>query len=165
MSHKGGENSGGMDFHHRLTTAELLRLLEIPHDGRILTFGPSSALFALEIAAERPDTLIVVCDIESTTTTQVADRATAERLHNLVIGDTPAGPLVDRTLCVDALESLLPQHLVTIRTAMLPGGYAVFVESAAPSGAPLVEKLRNVGYQVVDELPGTLAGSTVIRAR
>jgi len=154
-----------MDAHDRLTTAELLRLLDIPKDGRVLSFGSSSAIFALEIAAARPDILIVVCDIESTTTTEVADRATAERLENLVVGDTPAGPPVDRALCVDSLAVLLPQNLITIRKAMLAGGYAVFVESEAPAAAPLIEKLKGLGYQVADELPGALAGSTVIRAR
>ena len=48
---------------------------------------------------------------------------------------------------------------------MLPGGYAVFVESSAPESAPLTEKLREMGYQVADALDGALAGSTVIRAR
>jgi hypothetical protein len=154
-----------MDAHARLKTGDLLTLLQIPKNGRMLTFGAPSAIFGLEIAAERPDILIVVCDTESATTTEVADRATAERLENLVIGDTPAGPLVDRALCVDSMATMEPQHLLTIRTAMLPGGYAVFVESSAPDAAPLVEKLKGLGYQVADELPGALAGSTIIRAR
>jgi len=154
-----------MEAHDRLTTADLLSLLEIPTDGRILAFGSPTANFALEIAAARPDVLIVLCDTEGETTTAVADRALKERLENLVVGDTPAGPLVDRAICVDKLGSLEPQHLVTIRTAMLPGGYAVFVESTEPEPQPLTEKLQGVGYQVADALDGALAGSTVIRAR
>ncbi|MGA7747428.1 MAG: hypothetical protein WBG27_02385 [Candidatus Aquilonibacter sp.] len=154
-----------MEAHDRLTTAELLALLEIPTDGRILAFGSSSAVHALEIAAARPDVLIVVCDIESETTTEVSERAVAERLENLVVGDTPAGPLVDRALCIDSLDTIQPAHLVTIRTAMLPGGYAVFVESTEPPAEPLTEKLHGVGYAVADSLDGALAGSTVIRAR
>jgi hypothetical protein len=154
-----------MEAPDRLTTAELLALLEIPVDGRILSFGSATAWHALEIAAARPDVLIVVCDIESETTTEVAERAVAQRLENLVVGDTPAGPLVDRALCIDSLTTIVPQHLVTIRTAMLPGGYAVFVESSAPEPAPLTEKLHTMGYTVADALPGALAGSTVIRAR
>jgi len=154
-----------MEAQDRLATAELLALLEIPADGRILTFGSATAPHALEMAASRPDVLIVVCDTESTTTTEVSDRALAERLDNLVVGDTPAGPLVDRALCVDSLTTMVPQHLVTIRTAMLPGGYAIFVQSHASDAAPLTEKLRSVGYQVADVLDGALPGSTVIRAR
>jgi hypothetical protein len=154
-----------MDAPDRLTTAEILGLLEIPPDGRILTFGSATAPYALEIAAVRPDVLIVVCDTESGVTTQVSDRALAERLDNLIVGDTPAGPLVDRALCIDSLTSIVPQHLVTIRTAMLPGGYAIFVESSAPEAAPLTEKLHAMGYAVADALDGALAGSTVIRAR
>jgi hypothetical protein len=153
-----------MEAPDRLTTADILALLEIPADGRMLTFGSSTAPYALEIAAARPDVLIVVCDTESAVTTQVSDRALAERLDNLVVGDTPAGPLVDRALCIDSLTSIVPQHLVTIRSAMLPGGYAVFVESSAPEAAPLTEKLQTVGYQVADALDA-LPGSTVIRAR
>jgi hypothetical protein len=154
-----------MDAHDRFTTADLLGLLELPKDGRMLTFGAPSAIFGMEIASARPDTLIVVCDVESQVTTEVADRATAERLDNLIIGDTPAGPLVDRALCVDGLGALNPPHLVTIRSAMLAGGYAIFVESDGPQAQPLIEKLRAIGYQVADELSGALAGSTVIRAR
>ncbi|HTZ55442.1 MAG TPA: hypothetical protein VMB20_10310 [Candidatus Acidoferrum sp.] len=154
-----------MEAPDRLTTADLLGLLEIPVDGRILAFGSLTAPYALEIAAARPDVLIVVCDTESETTTEVAERAVAERLENLVVGDTPAGPLVDRALCIDSLAMIVPQHLVTIRTAMLPGGYAVFVESSAPDAAPICEKLHAMGYTVTDALDGALPGSTVIRAR
>ncbi|HTV93310.1 MAG TPA: hypothetical protein VMG98_11375 [Verrucomicrobiae bacterium] len=154
-----------MEAHDRLTTGELLALLEIPPEGRILAFGSSSAFYALEIAAARPDVLIVVCDTEGTTTTEVSDRATAEHLENLVVGDTPAGPLVDRTLCVDGLTRIDPSHLVHIRTAMLPGGYAIFVEPTAPAPQPLTEKLQAAGYAVADSLDNALAGSTVIRAR
>jgi hypothetical protein len=148
-----------------LSIAELLALLEIPPDGRILTFGSASAPYALEIATARPDVLIVVCDTESTTTTRISERALADRLNNLVVGDSPAGPLVDRALCIDSLTTIVPQHLVTIRTAMLPGGYAVFVESSEPAAQPLTEKLHSVGYSVADALDGAPAGSTVIRAR
>ncbi len=159
------EERPDMEAQQRLTTAELLPLLEIPTDGRILAFGSATAPYALEIAAARPDVLIVVCDIESTTTTEVAERAVAERLENLVVGDTPAGPLVDRALCVDSFDGIVPQHLITIRNAMLPGGYAVFVESSAPDAAPLTGKLHEMGYNVADALDGALEGSTVIRAR
>ena len=154
-----------MKAHDRLTTADLLTLLEIPADGRMLTFGSASALFALEIATDRPDVLIVVCDAEGEHTTAVADRALAEQLDNLVIGDTPAGPLVDRTLCVDGLDAIQPSHLNAIRAAMLPEGYALFVESAAPAPQPLTEKLQTLGYQTASVLEGALAGATVIRAR
>jgi hypothetical protein len=154
-----------MEAHDRLTTGELLALLEIPTDGRVLSFGSSSAIYALEIAAARPDVLIVVCDTEGSTTTEVADRALVERLENLVVGDTPAGPLVDRALCIDGLGTIDPSHLVHIRTAMLPGGYAIFVEPTEPAPAPLTEKLHGAGYAIADSLDGALAGSTVIRAR
>jgi len=154
-----------MEAHDRLTTGELLALLEIPAEARILAFGSSSAFYALEIAAARPDVLIVVCDTEGTTTTEVSDRATSEHLENLVVGDTPAGPLVDRALCIDGLTRIEPSHLVHIRTAMLPGGYAIFVEPTAPEPSPLIDKLRAAGYAVADSLDGALAGSTVIRAR
>jgi hypothetical protein len=154
-----------MKAHDRLITADLLTLLEIPTDGRMLTFGSASAIFALEIATARPDVLIVVCDAEGEITTAVADRALAERLDNLVIGDTPAGPLVDRTLCVDGLGTVQPGHHRAIRAAMLPDGYALFVESAAPAPQPLTEKLQALGYDTASVLVGALAGSTVIRAR
>jgi hypothetical protein len=102
--------------------------------------------------------------VEGETTTEVADRATAERLDNLVIGDTPAGPLVDRALCVDLMKTLNPGHLVMIRTAMLPGGYAIFVEPEDADAAQLTEKLKSLGYEVADVIEAP-SGSTVIRAR
>jgi hypothetical protein len=154
-----------MDAPDRLSTADILALLEIPADGRILAFGSATAPYALEIAAARPDVLIVVCDTESTTTTQISERAVADRLDNLIVGDTPAGPLVDRALCIDSLTTIVPQHLVTIRTAMLPGGYAIFVEANEPAAPPLTEKLQATGYNIADALNGALAGTTVIRAR
>jgi hypothetical protein len=153
-----------MNAHGRLSTTEILDLLAVPKDGRLLTFGGSSAVFGLEIAVAREDLLIVVCDVESETTTEVADRATAEKLGNLVIGDTPAGPLVDRALCVDLLESIDKSHLVMIRTAMLPGGYAIFVEPEHADAGALTEKLKTLGYQVADAIESP-AGSTIIRAR
>ena len=154
-----------MESNDRLSTADLLAVLEIPNDGRILTFGSSTAPYALEIAAARPDVLIVVCDTESEITTELSDRATAERIDNLVVGDTPAGPLVDRALSIDNLGSMNPQHLVTIRNAMLPGGYAIFAESSAPEAGPLTEKLRTLGYNVADAIDNAPTGTTVIRAR
>lgn len=130
----------------------------------MLTFGSASVPYGVEIALARPDTLIVLCDTESQMTTEVADRATAERIDNVIIGDTPAGPLVDRALCVDGLATMEPGHLVTIRTAMLPGGYAIFLESTATDAAPLIEKLHKLGYQVADQIDAP-AGSTAVRAR
>jgi hypothetical protein len=131
----------------------------------MLAFGSRTAIFGLEIATARPDALIVVCDTEYETTTQVADRAGAEQLNNLIIGDTPAGPLVDRCLCVDTLSALDPRHLVTILSAMLPGGYAIFIESEKTGAKALIEKLLSFGFTIADELQGALAGSTAIRAR
>ena len=104
------EERSDMEAQERLTTAELLALLEIPVDGRILTYGAPTAPYALEIAALRPDVLIVVWDTESTTITEVSERAVAERLENLVVGDTPAGPLVDRALCLDGMATMGPQQ-------------------------------------------------------
>jgi hypothetical protein len=63
------------------------------------------------------------------------------------------------------LAKIEPLHLVHIRTAMLPGGYAVFVEPTAPAPQPLTEKLQAAGYAIADALDNALAGSTVIRAR
>jgi hypothetical protein len=154
-----------MEPHPRLSTADVLELLELPRDGRVLAFGPRTALFGLEIAATRPDALVVVCDTEYETTTQVADRAGAEQLNNLIIGDTPAGPLVDRCVCVDTLGTIDPQHLVTILGAMLPGGYAIFIEPETTAAKGLIEKLLSFGFTIADELQGAIAGSTAIRAR
>jgi hypothetical protein len=154
-----------MDAHDRLGTADLLTLLDVPTDGRLLTFGAPSVSHALAIATARPDALVVACDTSAETISQVSERALAERLDNIVAGDTPAGPLVDRALCVDGLAAAEPQHLIMLRTAMLPGGYAIFVESAAPDAMPLTEKLLALGYGIADALDGALAGSTVIRAR
>ena len=154
-----------MGANERLNTADLLPLLEVPADGRVLTFGSQTTAYALEIAAARPDVLIVACATTGDAIATVSERAVAERLDNIVVGDTPAGPLVDRALCVDGLAELDPRSLISLRAAILPDGYALFVESAAPVAQPLTERLHEAGYTVVDALDGALAGSTVIRAR
>lgn len=154
-----------MGANERLKTADILLLLEVPADGRVLTFGSHTTTHALEIAAARPDALIVACATNGDAIATVSERAVAERLDNIVVGDTPAGPLVDRALCVDGLAELDPSSLISLRAAILPGGYALFIESAAPRVLQLVERIRAAGYTVVDTLGGALAGSTVIRAR
>jgi len=154
-----------MDEHDRFSTADLLTLLAIPAEGRMVTFGSAGAAHALKIAAERPDVLIVVCATDPETITKISAYTLAAKIDNLVVGDTPAGPLVDRALCVDFLAAIEPQHLVMLRTAMLPGGYAIFAESEKPAAAPLAEKLRTLGYAVADALDGALPQATVIRAR
>jgi hypothetical protein len=154
-----------MEAHDRPGTTDLLSLLAIPTDGRLLTFGAETATLALSIAAARPDTLIVACDASNETTRRISDQALADRLHNIIVGDTPAGPLVDRALCVDGLTGVEPQHLIMVRSAILPGGYAIFVETGAPAADSLVEKLKAVGYTVADPLEDALAGATVVRAR
>lgn len=146
---------------HRMTDA-LLPVINIPKDGRMLTFGAGSALVGLEAAAARPDVLVVVCDTTSGVTRDVSDRSLEEKLHNIVVGDTPAGPLVDRALVFESFADLTLMDLNTMRQAMLPGGYAIFAETAP--GAAIVEKLKECGYQVADELP-PIEGYNIVRAR
>ena len=88
----------------------------------------------------------------------------AEQLNNLIIGDTPAGPLVDRALCVGRLLDMDPAHLITIRTAMLPGGYAIFIQPETADVGPLRDKLLQYGYEIADEVQAP-SGATAIRAR
>lgn len=147
---------------HRIVDA-LLPVLDIPQDGRMLSFGAGSALVALDIAAARPDVLIVVCDTTSEVTRSVSDRALSENLHNIVVGDTPAGPLVDRALCFDSFGTLQDADFVMLRTAMLPGGYAIFAETTI-SANDIADKLRKCGYQVADALD-SLPAHNVVRAR
>ncbi len=142
---------------------DLLPVLDIPRDGRVLTFGAGSALVALDIAAARPDVLIVVCDTTSEVTRSVSDRALEEKLDNIVVGDTPAGPLVDRALCYDSFGTLADMDFVTLRTAMLPGGYAIFAETTI-SANDITDKLRKFGYHVADALD-SIPGHNVVRAR
>lgn len=151
-----------MEANESLTDA-LLPALEIPKDGRMLTFGAGSALVALDIAAARPDVLIVLCDTTYEVTRSVSDRALSEKLDNIVVGDTPAGPLVDRALCYDSFGTMQDMDFVTIRTAMLPGGYAIFAEHNT-SANDIADKLRKLGYQVADVLD-SIPGHNVVRAR
>jgi hypothetical protein len=147
---------------NRLSDA-LLSVLDIPREGRVLTFGAGSAQLALEIAAARPDVLIVVCDTTYEVTRRVSDRALEAKLDNVIAGDTPAGPLVDRALCFDSFGTLQDMDLVTIRTAMLPGGYAIFAETTISSN-DIVARLKQFGYNVADPLD-TIPAHNVVRAR
>ena len=151
-----------MEANKRLADA-LLPVLDIPKDGRILAFGAGSALAALDIAAARPDVLIVVCDTTAEVIRSVSDRALAENLNNIVVGDTPAGPLVDRALCFDSFEAMQDPDFIMLRTAILPGGYAIFAENNT-SVNDISDKLRKCGYQVADALD-SIPGHNVVRAR
>ncbi|MBV8638693.1 MAG: hypothetical protein JO322_11485 [Candidatus Eremiobacteraeota bacterium] len=152
-----------MEANEQHIAGALLPVLDIPKDGRVLTFGAGSALVALGIAAARPDVLIVVCDTTSEVTRSVSDRALAENLNNIIAGDTPAGPLVDRALCYDSFGTLQDVDLVTLRNAMLPGGYAIFAETTI-SANDIADRLRKFGYQVADALD-SLPAHNVVRAR
>ncbi len=152
-----------MEANQKGLSGALLPVLDVPQDGRVLTFGAGSALVALDIATARPDVLMVVCDTTYEVTRSVSDRALAEKLDNIIVGDTPAGPLVDRALIFDSFAVLADMDLVTIRRAMLPGGYAIFAESNTPA-ADIIDKLKKFGYEVADELEA-IPGHNVVRAR
>lgn len=130
----------------------------------MLTFGAASAGPGMKIAARREDVLIVICDTTSEVTRAVSDQSLTDHLHNIIVGDSPAGPLVDRALCVNSLHSIAPPELTMLRTAMLPGGYAIFLEESVSAGE-IAEKLKAFGFTVADPLDGALQGWQVVRAR
>ena len=152
-----------MEANERRISAALLPVLDIPKDGRLLTFGANSAEVALELAAARPDVLVVVCDTTSGVTRMVSDRAVSEKLENIIVGDTPAGQLVDRALCVDSFSGLQDMEFITLRNAVLPGGFAIFAD-ASTSANDIVEKLKKLGYGVADALAET-ANLQIVRGR
>ena len=141
----------------------LLPVLNIPKEGRLLTFGANSAMIALDIAAERDDILVMACDTTYETTREVSDRSLAAGLNNVIIGDSPAGPLVDRALVYQSFATLQDMDLVTIRTAILPGGYAIFAD-ASVAGNDVAARLKQCGYAVADVLD-TLGELAIVRAR
>jgi hypothetical protein len=147
-----------------LDTAALLAVLEIPQDGRMLTFGAASAYPGMSIAEQRPDVLIVVCDTTSEISGLVSQQALERGLHNVIVGDSPAGPLVDRSLCINSLHSLAPPELSMIRTAMLPAGYGIFLEQKVTADE-IAAKLKQFGFQVADPMPDILPGWHAVRAR
>jgi hypothetical protein len=152
-----------MTANAQVTTDALLPVLNIPKEGRLLSFGAGGALVSLEIAAQRPDILVVLCDTSYETTRMVSDRSLAEKLDNIIVGDTPAGPLVDRALIFEAFAALQDLELVTIRNSMLPGGYAIFADSGAPGDA-MAAKLTAFGYKVADVLD-SIDDLHIVRAR
>lgn len=145
------------------TTDALLPVLNIPKEGRLLSFGAGGALVSLEIAAQRPDILVVLCDTSYETTRMVSDRSLAEKLDNIIVGDTPAGPLVDRALIFEAFAALEDLELVTVRNSILPGGYAVFADRSVPGDA-MAAKLTTFGYRVADVLD-PIEDLSIVRAR
>jgi hypothetical protein len=142
---------------------EILELLAAPKDGRLLAFGGPTCRPAMDIAVQRPDLLIIVCDTTSEMVREVSDRIVAERLDNIVIGDTHAGPPVDRVLLVDSLKLLGPLEFGAIKRALLPGGYAIFIEEGSDA-APSAAMLKAMGFQVADVLDSPSPGHFVIRA-
>lgn len=152
-----------MEANERRISAALLPVLDIPKDGRLLTFGAASANVALELAAARPDVLVVICDTTCEITRPISDRATSEKLDNVIVGDTPAGPLVDRALCLDSFAGLQDMEFITLRKAVLPGGYAIFAD-ATTSATDIVDKLKKTGYDVADAL-STTENLQIVRGR
>lgn len=148
----------------RPTLPAILDLLAAPTDGRLLAYGASTADLAMEIAAKRPDLLIILCDTTSEVTRALSDRCVAEKLDNIVIGDTHAGPPVDRSLAVGGLSALGPLELSSIRNNTLPGGYVLFIEEGSDA-APFVEQLKALGYKVTDVVDSPFPGYFVVRAR
>ena len=142
----------------------VLELLDVPQDGRLLAYGASTSEAALKVAVERPDLLIVVCDTTSEVTRSLSDHVVANRIDNIIIGDTPAGPPVDRALSVGAMAAMGPSEFVALRTAMLPGGYAIFIEPGTDA-AEATAKLKALGYATADPVEATIPGYYVVRAR
>jgi len=142
----------------------ILQLLDAPKDGRLLAFGASTSEAALGVAVERPDLLIVLCDATSEVTRSVSDRVVADRIYNVIVGDTHAGPPVDRALSIGAMSTMGPSEYVAMRTAMLPGGYAIFIEEGG-DGSAAVASLKGFGFTVADALDSPIPGHYVIRAR
>jgi len=148
----------------RPTLPAILDLLAAPQDGRLLTYGASTADLAMEIAASRPDLLIILCDTTSEVVRPLSDRCVAEKLDNIVIGDTHAGPPVDRSLAVGGLAILGPLELSSIRNNTLPGGYVLFVDEGS-DGTAFAAQLQALGYKVTDVLESPFPGYFVVRAR
>ncbi len=142
----------------------VLELLAAPQDGRLLAFGGPTCETAMDIAVQRPDLLIIVCDTTSELVRSISSRMVAEKLDNIVIGDTHAGPPVDRVLAIDTLGLLGPLEFNAIRRALLPGGYAVFIEPGT-DGAATAEKLKTLGFEVADVIDSPIPGRYVIRGR
>ena len=143
-----------MEANELRISAALLPVLDIPKDGRLLTFGAASADVALELAAARPDVLVVICDTTCEITRPISDKAVSRKLDNVIVGDTPAGPLVDRALCLESFAGLQDMEFITLRRAVLPGGFAIFADSTA-SAPDIAEKLKKLGYEVADVIDGT----------
>lgn len=143
----------------------ILELLAAPQDGRLLAFGGPTCHPAMDIAVERPDLLIIVCDTTSEKVREVSDRITAEKLDNIVIGDTHAGPPVDRVLLVDSLKLLGSLEFNAIRRALRPGAYAIFIEEGSNAdGAASAEMLKEKGFLVADVLDSPIPGHYAIHA-
>jgi hypothetical protein len=141
-----------------------LELLAAPQDGRLLAFGAPTCETAMSIAVARPDLLIIVCDTTSELVRSISTRMVEEKLENIVIGDTHAGPPVDRVLAIDTLELLGPLEFNAIRRALLPGGYAVFIE-VGTDGVATTEKLKTLGFEVADVVESPIPGRYVVRGR
>jgi hypothetical protein len=57
-----------------------------------------------------------------------------------------------------------PSEFIAIRTAMLPGGYAIFLEPGA-GAADTAAKLKGLGYTIADPIETAIPGYYAVRAR
>lgn len=143
----------------------VLRLLDVPNEGRVLDFDAGSGSYGMALASARPDALVVVCEKDPDLMNALMKRAIEENFDNLVVGDTPAGPPADRGLAINVLGKAVDLDLVTLRNAIAPDGHVLFVDDAAGCEVA-VERLKRLGYQRIERVDAPeLPAYFVLRAR
>jgi len=131
----------------------LLALLEIPPGGTLVDFGTGTGLYALEIARRRPDVRVIALDEQPQMLAHVREAIARCGLGNIeaVASDALAGLAgsADRILALNVLHELGDQALGDVRSLLVDGGTAAFVDWNADVERP-VGPPRDHVYDVAD---------------
>ena len=127
-----------------LPPQEVVELLNVPADGRVLDFGTGTGSYAIELARLRPDVEVVALDEQPEMLGLLRAKPAAAELANLrpVLPEEMSAykGKVDRVMALNVLHELGDESLRTLRAMLGPGGVALFIDWNAeverPAGPP-----------------------------
>lgn len=148
---------------------EVIQALALKPDAVIADIGSGTGYFAVRLARMVPSGRVYGVDIEPDMVKYLAQRATREKLDNLVaIAGTPADPRLpeqaDIILLVDAYHHIdqRDRYFAKLRGSLRPGGRLAIIDFRpdSPAGPPksvriaperVVAELKAAGYTLTQE--------------
>ena len=151
-----------------LPPPEVAKMLDVPNGGKLLDFGTGTGTYAIELARLRPDVEVIALDEQPEMLDLLRAKPSAAELANVV----PALPedmaayngTIDRVLALNVLHELGDEALRNLKTLLVPGGLALFIDwnaeverQAGPpadhlySPAEGSRRLQEIGFRIRGE--------------